>query len=57
MLLFHEQPKAKVRVFVDCNKQAEKLTGYSKAEIVSMSADKLHPKDVVERIEIALSRD
>lgn len=28
MLLFHEQPKAKVRVFVDCNKQVVKPVAF-----------------------------
>jgi PAS domain S-box-containing protein len=40
---------AKTRQLVDCNKQAELLTGYSKKEILSMKADELHPKDVLER--------
>jgi len=32
---------------VDCNKMAEKLSGYSKKELLAMSADQLHPKDRV----------
>ncbi|MFA5084591.1 MAG: PAS domain S-box protein, partial [Candidatus Paceibacterota bacterium] len=32
---------------VDCNKAAEKLTGYSRREILSMNASELHPKDRV----------
>ena len=32
---------------VDCNKQAQKITGYSRKEIISMRADQLHPKDKV----------
>ncbi len=30
----------------DCNKATEKLLGYSKEEILSMSADQLHPRDL-----------
>ena len=37
------------RKLIDCNKRAEKLTGYSRKEILSMKADKLHPKDLVKR--------
>ena len=37
----------KTRKIVDCNKTAEKFTGYSKKEIISMKADELHPKDKV----------
>jgi PAS domain S-box-containing protein len=35
------------RKLVDCNKAAEKLTGYSREEILSMKADDIHPKDQV----------
>ena len=35
------------RQLVDCNKAAELLTGYSKTELLSMNADKLHPYDRV----------
>ncbi len=38
------------RKLVDCNKQAQKLTGYSRKEILSMRADQLHPKDKVKKI-------
>ena len=34
---------------IDCNKQAEKLIGYSREEILTMKADQLHPKDWVKR--------
>jgi PAS domain S-box-containing protein len=37
------------RMLIDCNKRAEYLTGYSRKEILSMEADKLHPEDVQER--------
>ena len=33
------------RRFVDCNKAAELLTGYSRSELLSMHADNLHPPD------------
>ena len=36
------------RKLLDCNLQAEKLIGRSKQEILSMRADDLHPKDVVD---------
>ena len=36
------------RKLVDCNRAAEKLVDYSKKEILSMEADELHPKDLVE---------
>jgi PAS domain S-box-containing protein len=39
----------KTRKLVECNKQAEKLTGYSRKEILSMRADQLHPKDKVKK--------
>ncbi len=35
------------RKIVDCNKAAEKITGYSRDKILSMRADDLHPKDKV----------
>lgn len=38
---------AKTKMLVDCNKNAEKLVGRSRAEILSMSADALHPSDRV----------
>ena len=40
----HESKK-----LIDCNKRAEKLTEYSRKEILSLRADQLHPKDLVER--------
>jgi len=33
------------RQLIDCNESAEKLMGYSRAKILSMKADELHPKD------------
>ncbi|MFH1066132.1 MAG: PAS domain S-box protein [Nanoarchaeota archaeon] len=33
------------RQLIDCNKAAERLTGYSREKILSMKADNLHPKD------------
>jgi PAS domain S-box-containing protein len=38
---------ANTRQLIDCNKSAEKLIGRSKKEIISMSAEELHPKDMV----------
>jgi len=35
----------KTRITVDCNVQAEHLTGYSRAKLLSMRADQLPPKD------------
>ncbi|HOW35180.1 MAG TPA: PAS domain S-box protein [Candidatus Omnitrophota bacterium] len=53
--VFFEQSKDAIfvadpqtRMLVDCNSQAEKLTGRSKEEILSMHADDLHPKDVLD---------
>ena len=40
---------SKSKKLIDCNKRAEKLTGYSRKEILSMQADELHPKDLVKR--------
>jgi PAS domain S-box-containing protein len=37
----------KTKKIVECNKVAEKLTGYSRNEILSMKASKFHPKDKV----------
>jgi len=34
------------RQIINCNKSAEKLMGYSRAEILSMKADKLHSKEL-----------
>ncbi|MBW2966131.1 PAS domain S-box protein, partial [Candidatus Woesearchaeota archaeon] len=39
----------KTRKLVDCNKKAEELIGFSKKKILQMSADQLHPKDVIKR--------
>jgi len=36
---------AETRKLVDCNKNAEKLIGRSKEEILSINADDLHPSD------------
>jgi PAS domain S-box-containing protein len=35
------------RELVNCNKKAESITGRTRAEILSMRADQLHPEDVV----------
>jgi len=43
--IFIADPKTKK--LIDCNKDAEKLTGYPKNIILSMKADDLHPKDKV----------
>lgn len=40
---------SKSKKLVDCNKNAEKLTGYSRKKLLSMQADKLHPKDLVKK--------
>ena len=37
------------RRLVDCNRKAEILTGYSREEILSMSASDLHPPDIREQ--------
>jgi len=37
----------KTRKLVDCNKIAQKLIGYSKKQILSMTANQLHPKDKI----------
>ena len=53
MQLFEESNDAifiadpKTKMLVDCNRKAEEMTGYSKKEIISMPADKLHPEDKV----------
>ncbi len=39
----------RTRKILDCNKKAESLTGYSRKEILSMSADQLHPPDSVKK--------
>jgi PAS domain S-box-containing protein len=39
----------KTRKLIDCNKEAEKLVGYSRKKILSMKADQLHPKDMVKK--------
>ncbi|MFA5932251.1 MAG: PAS domain S-box protein [Candidatus Paceibacterota bacterium] len=38
---------SKTKKIVECNKKAEKLTGYSREKILSMKALELHPKDKV----------
>jgi PAS domain S-box-containing protein len=43
--IFIVDPKTKR--LVDCNKKAEKLTGYTRKKLLSMGADQLHPKDSV----------
>jgi len=40
---------ANTRQLVDCNESAEKLMGYSRAKILSMKADELHPKDKLKK--------
>jgi len=35
------------RMFVDCNKKALEISGYSREELLSMRADQLHPEDRV----------
>jgi PAS domain S-box-containing protein len=47
---------AKTRKVVDCNKNAEKLIGRSKAEILSMNADDVHPSDRVKETMEAFKR-
>lgn len=41
---------AKTRRFTDCNRSAEKLSGFSKKELSAMIVDQLHPKDRVEGV-------
>ncbi|MFH1436259.1 MAG: HD domain-containing phosphohydrolase [Pseudomonadota bacterium] len=36
------------RILVDCNRQAERMTGYPREKILSMRADQLHPQDAVD---------
>ncbi|MCX6692924.1 MAG: PAS domain-containing protein, partial [Methanoregula sp.] len=36
----------KTRMITDCNRKAELLTGYSRAELLTLKMDALHPKDV-----------
>lgn len=40
---------AKTRRLVDCNRKAEDLTGWSRPELLSLSADDLHPEDIRKR--------
>ena len=53
--LFHGSSDAifiadpETRMLVDCNKQAERMTGWPREKILSMKADQLHPDDVLER--------
>ncbi|MFA5146840.1 MAG: PAS domain S-box protein [Candidatus Omnitrophota bacterium] len=44
------------RMLLDCNLQAEKLTGRSREEILSMRADHLHPKEAVDEIMAVFKR-
>lgn len=37
------------RKIIDCNKNAEKLTGYSQKEIFTMQIDQFHPKDLAKK--------
>lgn len=39
----------KSKRLIDCNKRAEKLTGYSRKEILSMRTDHLQPKDLIKK--------
>jgi PAS domain S-box-containing protein len=41
---------SQTRQLVDCNLAAEKLLGYSRAELLAMKANELHPKDKEEEI-------
>ncbi len=34
---------------MDCNKAAQKLTGYTKKELLSMKAEQLHPKELLKK--------
>ena len=36
------------KAFVDCNKKAQEMSGYSKQELLSMCADQFHPEDMVD---------
>lgn len=38
---------ARTRRLIDCNKKAEEVLGYSRAKILSMKAEHLHPSDLV----------
>ncbi len=52
--LFHGSSDAifiadpETRMLVDCNKQAERMTGYAREKILSIKADQLHPPDAVD---------
>lgn len=46
----------KTRMLVDCNKNAEKLIGRSREEILSMTANALHPSDEVKETMEAFKR-
>lgn len=35
----------KTKMFIDCNKKAEELSGYTKQEFLSMRVDQFHPED------------
>jgi PAS domain S-box-containing protein len=43
-LIFVADPKT--RMITDCNLNAEQMTGYSRAELLSLPIDALHPEDV-----------
>ena len=47
---------AETKMLTDCNKSAEKLVRRSKAEILTMSADALHPKDKIKETMEAFKR-
>jgi PAS domain S-box-containing protein len=47
---------AETKMLTDCNKSAEKLVGRSKAEILTMSADALHPSDKIKETMEAFKR-
>ncbi len=44
------------RKIVDCNKSAEKLTGFSKSEIVKMKFSDLHPKELKKNVASAFKK-
>lgn len=45
--IFLADPETKK--LVDCNKKAEELTGFSKKDILQMSADQLHPTEKIKK--------
>lgn len=46
----------RTRKIVDCNISAQKMTGYSKKELLSMRVEKLHPRDKVKSTMRAFAR-